>query len=342
MKQTSALVFLLFFGAALCAQSDCPKGYEQIYVLCNKKEMPKCIIPAKQPECELCWEIHYDPCEGRTSGGMLSFSTYQAASSYAAADKLLYSSCPWYNNQVYRIVFNNPKDCLHKPTGNEMASSQYVREGSGDIDDLLAELLNDESVIAKDTTAKNEWEQVKKDTKETLAKEEPQKNNSGAAYSNTQTVGLRGLAGKIQSGEYDPYATKGTSANSSAGQSNASSTPGNNAGNQGSYAIFWIRNGTFTYGSPQLFVKLNGQYIMVRPGSGKVIQGARSAPPACGAQDNCDNLGWCGDFIRVNLTQTQNSWAAEEQHGGGNMAGIKQKWFGSFTAQPGCNIIEVK
>lgn len=343
MKRNIALAYALLFSLIVNAQTDCPKGYDQIFVLCNKKEVAKCIVPAKQPECDYCWEIHYAPCEGRTSGGMHSFSTYQAAASYAAADKLIHStSCPWYDNQVYRIVYNNPSECLQKPTGNEMVSTTYTKQGTGDVDDLLNELLNDESVIANDTNTKKEWEQVKKDTKETLAKKEPEKSSTGN-YSGTQSVGLRGLAGKIESGEYDPYAPKtNTTSNSNAANGNTTTTAtGTNAGNQAgntsnqnSYVVFWIRTGTFNM-TPQLKMKLNGQYVE------GYIFGAEDSPPSCSYQNPTGEDAYgkvYGTALRVPLSKTQNSWAAEELHNNGD----SKKWYGTFTAQPGCNIIEVR
>jgi hypothetical protein len=274
---------------------------------------------------------------------MSSYNTYKEAITSAEHGRS-FNSCPWYNAQDYRIVLNDPKNCLQKPTGYEMVSSTYAREGSGDLDDLLEELLNDSSLTGGNAGAKQQWMQVQKEIKDILAKQTPESTDLDNNSFSAPKVGVRGLAGKIQSGEYDPKGSN-DSKNNHAGDGDNSKTAHSGSGgtdNQERYAIFWIRSGTFTYGSPQIYIKLNGQYISVRPGSGKVLQGAMSGAPGCGAQDNCDGSGWCGNIIRVKLTQAQNSWVAEEQHADGQLRGHTQVWRGSFTAQPGCNLIEIK
>ena len=208
----------------------CPTGYKQVYIKCGNDLKPNCIVPERQCECYQCWEVHWGPCAGKTSGGMWFYNTFERANrvAYLTASS---SSCPWFESSNYMIVLNDPKSCLNKPTGYEMVSwssplqlqpifesidkipslsgknetnTKKELSSTNELDGLLEELLVDNELNDEEKTTK-EFEALKSQTKELLKQAEEDKKNE---LNTTQgTVGLRGLAGKIESGEYDPYNT---------------------------------------------------------------------------------------------------------------------------------------
>jgi hypothetical protein len=334
---------------------QCPTGYKLIYVKCGNVLQPKCIIPETEQNCSMCWEVHWGPCAGKKDGGMWFYNSFERANRVA----YMYTStscCPWFETADYKIVLNDPKGCLQKPTGYEMASPwtpgfqlQTERipglpqldsidriaakppvgdtntKSSNGIDDLLNELLN-HSELNLDADTKKAMEQMQKEAKQALA-EQP-KTNTTTNHTPQQTVEVRGLAGKIQSGEYDP---KSNGSSNSASDKNANSTNSKQQ-NQESYVLFWLRQNNDGY-SNQAFIKLNGKLLAIKPNAGKVINECSYAP-SCDAKENCDNIGFCVCVLKANLTQKENTWEAEIING-------KNKQ-GSFTAKPGCNIIEIK
>lgn len=100
------------------------------------------------------------------------------------------------------------------------------------------------------------------------------------------------------------------------------------------FVLFWISSDLF---QENIKIQFNGSYL-VSDNKPKQISGGSYSIPDCDSQERClsGNKGlYCGNVLRAILTQTQNSWAAYEVNGG-------RKWSGSFTAKPGCNIIEIK
>lgn len=244
----------------------CPTGYKQIYVKCGKELKPSCIVPERQTECTDCWEVHWGPCAGKTAGGMWFYNTFERANrvAYLTASS---NSCPWFESSNYMIVLNDPKGCLYKPTGYEMVSwlspfqlqpefvsienFPYIGEekktkkptkpaSSDDLNDLNNELLTE---IGKenDDAALKQLDQLNEQTK-ALIKQAEENKKKEVTYGGGQ-VTLRGLAGKIESGEYDPNkpennTNSNTSNNNSSSrqtnpdkQSNENTGPGNGSNN---------------------------------------------------------------------------------------------------------------
>lgn len=301
MKNIYIVIIILFsFSTRICAQDvidktvdiiqnveeyfkenkTCPTGYKQVYIKCGNDLKPNCIVPERQCECYQCWEVHWGPCAGKTSGGMWFYNTFERANrvAYLTASS---SSCPWFESSNYMIVLNDPKSCLNKPTGYEMVSwssplqlqpifesidkipslsgkneSNTKKElsSTNELDGLLEELLVDDELNDEEKTTK-EFEALKSQTKELLKQAEEDKKNE---LNTTQgTVGLRGLAGKIESGEYDPYnSNKNTSANGQSNQNtkdttNSSSSKGSESGSGSNSANGCKHNpgtGVFTKG----------------------------------------------------------------------------------------------
>jgi hypothetical protein len=157
--------------------------------------------------------------------------------SFEKANRVAYlaaasSSCPWFESSNYMIVLNDPKGCLNKPSGYEMVSwpsplqlqprfesidnipslspkkektNKDKSTENNELDDLLNELITDNGLSDDEKTAEG-LERLKKQTNELLVKAEEEKKNNPVVEQNN--VQIRGLAGKIESGEYDPNKSK--------------------------------------------------------------------------------------------------------------------------------------
>ncbi len=301
----------------------CPQGYKQVYIKCGNELKPNCIIPEAQCECYQCWEVHWGPCAGQTSGGMWFYNTFERANrvAYLTASS---SSCPWFESSNYMIVLNDPKSCLNKPTGYEMVSwssplqLQLIFESidkipslsgknetntkkelssTNELDGLLEELLVDNELNDEEKTTK-EFEALKSQTKELLKQAEEDKKNE---LNTTQgTVGLRGLAGKIESGEYDPYNTnKNTTASGQSNQNTKDST-----------------NSSSSKGPESSSGSSSTSNCKYNPGTGVFTIGSRNLTattcslfsPAAGCSVNGLYLGSSGvDYIRIYSMPTASS-----------------------------------
>lgn len=134
MKHSSFILFLLILGVRPYALAQfCPFGQESIYVLCNGSEEKKCIEPGNWTfTCNYCWIIIWPDCDNLTGeAGRNSFHTLADALEYADKEKTDgNNSCPWYYDQLYRIVLDNPARCpAIKPTGNIMGGSTSSGNG---------------------------------------------------------------------------------------------------------------------------------------------------------------------------------------------------------------------
>jgi hypothetical protein len=263
----------------------CPDHYKLVYIKCGNDLKPNCIVPEDQTNCNSCWEVHWGPCAGKPSGGMWFYDSFERANraAYLAASS---SSCPWFESSNYMIVLNDPKGCLQKPTGYEMVSwpsplqlqprfesidnipslspkkektNKDKSTENNELDDLLNELITDNGLSDDEKTAEG-LERLKKQTNELLVKAEEEKKNNPVVEQNN--VQIRGLAGKIESGEYDPNKSKeqenkNNTASTQLNQNNKESTnsssgQGTNSGSSSSNASNCKYNtgtGVFNFGT---------------------------------------------------------------------------------------------
>jgi len=352
MKQIHIVIIILFsFCTRICAQDaidktvdivqnveeyfkenkSCPAGYKQIYIKCGNDLKPNCIVAENQAECYQCWEVHWGPCAGKTSGGMWFYNSFERANrvAYLTASS---SSCPWFESSNYMIVLNDPKGCLSKPTGYEMVSwpsplqlqpqlesidkfpTLSIKDETGtkkeltstnDLDGLLEELLVDNELNNDQKTTK-EFEALKSQTKELLIQAEEEKKNQ---LNTTQSaVGLRGLAGKIESGEYDPYnSNKNTAASGQSNQNTKDST--NNSSGKGTNNSSGSSSTTNSGSSSTSNCKHN-------PGTGDLTIGSRNYSggtcslysPTAGCSLNAVGLTGSGnDYIKIYNMPTASS-----------------------------------
>jgi hypothetical protein len=402
------LVIAMLLMAGL-ASAQCPDGYEQIYVKCENTLTKSCVLSDRQPTCSGCWLVQYGPCVGSRYGGTKTFDSFQKAKETADYDSQADDSCPWYNDQDFKIVLNDRNSCLHKPKGNEMGPSggqrpvglqtttsfgnmdefigdelKFTKEGDGTVTQISSPIGSGPRSNNSGFSSADEaeiWRQVEAilgtlpaDVRAALQQYLPaifegllngdstalielidQHTNSsvGSNYVSPPSTSygnmndflgdeLRFTNPNTGAQISSPIGNPGPAANApnpSSGNTGSSSnapasnnTPVDSWGNQENYVIFWLRNNEDGYQN-QAFVRLNGNLLQLRPGAGKALL-ETSYEPNCQARENCDNVGFCPGVLRVKLSQRPNTWSAEIINGT-NKAG-------SFTAKPGCNIVEIK
>ncbi len=375
---------------------ECPQGYKLIYIKCGNDMKPNCIVPNRQTECDQCWEVHWGPCAGKNYGGMSSYNSFERANRVAYL-RASTSYCPWFESSNYMIVQNDPKRCIYEPTGYEMISwpsplqlqtdrvpedispflPQENKQSSGNIrrqsssissqssegiDGLLEDLLTDNG-LATDEKWVKEHNQIKTQSNTLVSQQEAEQKSSPLAAQNP--VGLRGLAGKIQSGEYDPYANPqkesrqastqaGTSSagNGSSAHSGAMAQTGTGQDKEECVVIIWVGQAAYGWGTT---VTLNGRKFMAEKHAGnsyainadaEIYLEQLGSAPACNEMQSYNDqvrasrvvYSKC-NFIRTKvISGSVNQWTAlvSEPYG------KSRRLSGSFTAKPGCNVIEIK
>jgi hypothetical protein len=112
LKFHTNLFILLSFPLFLNAQF-CGLGQEEIYRRCNGVDERLCIVRDNwKRECSNCWIIEYGACSGQSSGGQMSFNFYGEAKDAAEEERNNGdNSCPWYNDQNYRIILDDISTC---------------------------------------------------------------------------------------------------------------------------------------------------------------------------------------------------------------------------------------
>lgn len=113
MKNLVTSAFFSLISSLLVSAQFCGPGQEEIFRRCNGVEESVCIVRSNWTrECVNCWIVQYGPCSGQSGGGQMTFSFYGAAKDAAERGKNDGdNSCPWYNDQNYRIVLDDISTC---------------------------------------------------------------------------------------------------------------------------------------------------------------------------------------------------------------------------------------
>jgi hypothetical protein len=96
------------------AQIICQEDYVERKTRCNSEFVSVCV--PKDYSCSRCWALLFEPCPGRTTGGLSWFSTFdqaQSSAERAARAKSNWSSgkCMWYDDTRYTIYIDDISFC---------------------------------------------------------------------------------------------------------------------------------------------------------------------------------------------------------------------------------------
>lgn len=150
---------------------------------------------------------------------------------------------------------------------------------------------------------------------------------------NLQDLGYTKSTGNFEGGLENAYENEEGSDKPGKGGYWANTTSTSGTGTGTSKVVFYA--GSNTQYSQPIYITLNGTVILFSPGNRKMLYADwGTAYPTCSTAENCSQDVLC-DIIKVDVTQANNTWVANETNSA-------RTWSGSFTKAEGCTLIEVK
>ena len=112
----------------------CGFGQEEIYKKCNGLEERLCIVVDNwaNKKCADCWVVEFGTCEGQSAVVSTSYQSFNEAKARAETDKNDGdNSCPWYNDQNYRIILDDISLCPALNVNKNPANMSSGSSGGG-------------------------------------------------------------------------------------------------------------------------------------------------------------------------------------------------------------------